>query len=106
MHPLLKLGVQRIALGLFLLWAVSVVIFLGVEPGLEHHGNPLLLRLDRVAKMHPPAFQQQLAFAWLNLTRHDLGERGFAGTVFSAQGVHFALVQNEIDAFDRRHATI
>jgi peptide/nickel transport system permease protein len=30
-HPILKLGVQRIALGLVLLLAVSVVIFLGVE---------------------------------------------------------------------------
>ena len=31
MHPILKLVVQRIALGLLLLLAVSVVIFLGVE---------------------------------------------------------------------------
>ena len=31
MHPVLKLVVQRIALGLLLLLAVSAVIFLGVE---------------------------------------------------------------------------
>ena len=31
MHPILKLLVQRIALGLLLLLAVSAVIFLGVE---------------------------------------------------------------------------
>ena len=31
MHPILKLLVQRIALGLLLLFAVSAVIFLGVE---------------------------------------------------------------------------
>ena len=31
MHPLLKLVVQRLALGLLLLWIVSVIIFLGVE---------------------------------------------------------------------------
>ena len=31
MHPLIKLVAQRIALGLILLLAVSVVIFLGVE---------------------------------------------------------------------------
>lgn len=31
MHPILKLVVQRIALGLLLLWAVSLLIFLGTE---------------------------------------------------------------------------
>lgn len=31
MHPIIKLVVQRIALGLLLLWAVSLLIFLGTE---------------------------------------------------------------------------
>ena len=31
MHPILKLVIQRVALGLLLLLAISAVIFLGVE---------------------------------------------------------------------------
>lgn len=82
MHPLLKLGVQRIALGLFLLWAVSVVIFLGVEmlPGdtaqaiLGQSATPeALANLRESLGLNQPALTRY--FHWLvNALHGDLGK--------------------------------
>lgn len=82
MHPLLKLGVQRIALGLGLLWAVSVVIFLGVEmlPGdtaqaiLGQSATPeALANLRESLGLNQPALTRY--FHWLvNALHGDLGK--------------------------------
>lgn len=72
MHPIVKLVVQRIALGLILLWAVSVVIFLGVEmlPGdtaqaiLGQSATPVALaNLREALGLNEPALTRY--FNWL-----------------------------------------
>lgn len=82
MHPLLKLVVQRIALGLILLLAVSFVIFLGVEllPGdtaqaiLGQSATPLALEnLRESLGLNQPALYRYAT--WLgHALRGDLGK--------------------------------
>lgn len=82
MHPILKLVVQRIALGLFLLLAVSAVIFLGVEalPGdtaqaiLGQSATPQALEnlREKLGLNEPPLTRY---FAWLGgVLTGDLGK--------------------------------
>jgi peptide/nickel transport system permease protein len=81
-HPLLKLVVQRIALGLILLLAVSVVIFLGVEmlPGdtaqaiLGQSATPeALANLRASLGLNDPAYVRY--FRWLgHALQGDLGK--------------------------------
>lgn len=81
-HPLLKLVVQRIALGLILLLAVSVVIFLGVEilPGdtaqaiLGQSATPeALANLRESLGLNDPAYVRY--FRWLgHALQGDLGK--------------------------------
>ncbi len=72
MHPILKLVVQRIALGLLLLWAVSLLIFLGTEalPGdvaqaiLGQSATPeALANLRESLGLNQPAYVRY--FQWL-----------------------------------------
>ena len=82
MHPLIKLVVQRVALGLILLLAVSVVIFLGVEmlPGdtaqaiLGQSATPeALANLRESLGLNEPAWQRY--FTWLgHALQGDLGK--------------------------------
>jgi peptide/nickel transport system permease protein len=82
MHPVLKLVVQRIALGLLLLLAVSAVIFLGVEalPGdtaqaiLGQSATPQALEnLREKMGLDQPALTRY--FSWLGGVLHgDLGK--------------------------------
>ncbi|MFN3280491.1 MAG: ABC transporter permease [Tabrizicola sp.] len=82
MHPILKLVVQRIALGLLLLLAVSAVIFLGVEalPGdtaqaiLGQSATPQALEnlREKLGLNEPPLTRY---FAWLGgVLTGDLGK--------------------------------
>jgi len=81
LHPVLKLVVQRVALGLLLLLAVSAVIFLGVEalPGdtaqaiLGQQATPeALANLREQMGLDQPALTRY--FAWLGGVLHgDLG---------------------------------
>ncbi len=81
MHPLIKLVVQRVALGLLLLLAVSVVIFLGVEmlPGdtaqaiLGQSATPeALANLRESLGLNQPAWTRY--FTWLgHALQGDLG---------------------------------
>lgn len=81
MHPVLKLVVQRVALGLLLLLAVSAVIFLGVEalPGdtaqaiLGQQATPqALANLREKMGLDQPAFTRY--FMWLGgVLQGDLG---------------------------------
>ena len=81
MHPVVKLVVQRIALGLLLLLAVSAVIFLGVEalPGdtaqaiLGQSATPqALANLREKLGLDQPAFTRY--FSWLGgVLQGDLG---------------------------------
>ncbi len=81
MHPVLKLVVQRIALGLLLLLAVSAVIFLGVEalPGdtaqaiLGQQATPeALANLREQMGLDQPALSRY--FSWLGgVLQGDLG---------------------------------
>lgn len=82
MHPVLKLVVQRIALGLLLLLAVSVVIFLGVEalPGdtaqaiLGQEATPVALaNMRERLGLNEPALTRY--FGWLGgVLTGDLGK--------------------------------
>ncbi|HLQ18104.1 MAG TPA: ABC transporter permease, partial [Tabrizicola sp.] len=82
MHPILKLVVQRLALGLLLLLAVSAVIFLGVEalPGdtaqaiLGQQATPeALANLREKMGLNEPALTRY--FAWLGgVLTGDLGK--------------------------------
>ena len=58
MHPVLKLVVQRVALGLILLLAVSLVIFLGTEalPGLMFHNGGVAGYGGSPRMIHPAYF--------------------------------------------------
>ena len=88
MHPLLKLMVQRIALGLILLLAVSVVIFLGVQilPGdtaqaiLGQSATPVALaNLRKELGLNEPALYRYLH--WLSGALHgDFGKSLTNGT--------------------------
>ena len=88
MHPLLKLMVQRIALGLILLLAVSVVIFLGVQmlPGdtaqaiLGQSATPVALaNLRKELGLNEPALYRYLH--WLGGALHgDFGKSLTNGT--------------------------
>ncbi len=88
MHPVLKLVVQRIALGLLLLLAVSAVIFLGVEalPGdtaqaiLGQSATPLALEnLREKMGLNEPALTRY--FHWLGgVLTGDLGTSLTNGT--------------------------
>ena len=81
MHPVIKLLVQRIALGLLLLFAVSAVIFLGVEalPGdtaqaiLGQSATPVALEnLREKLGLNEPALTRY--FSWLGgVLTGDLG---------------------------------
>jgi peptide/nickel transport system permease protein len=80
-HPILRLVVQRVALGLLLLWLVSIVIFLGVEalPGdtaqaiLGQSATPqALANLREQMGLNEPALSRYLS--WLGgVLTGDLG---------------------------------
>ncbi len=81
MHPVLKLVIQRVALGLVLLLAVSVVIFLGTEalPGdtaqaiLGQSATPVsLANLREKLGLNEPALSRYLTWLWAAL-HGDLG---------------------------------
>ena len=81
MHPVLKLVVQRIALGLLLLLAVSAVIFLGVEalPGdtaqaiLGQSATPVALaNLREKLGLDQPAVYRYFSWLW-GVLHGDLG---------------------------------
>ncbi len=88
MHPVLKLVVQRVALGLLLMWAVSAVIFLGVEalPGdtaqaiLGQSATPVALEnLREKMGLNEPALTRY--FHWLGgVVTGDLGKSLTNGT--------------------------
>ncbi|MGB8812395.1 MAG: ABC transporter permease [Paracoccaceae bacterium] len=81
-HPIVKLVVQRIALGLLLLWAASVLIFVGTQilPGdvaqsiLGQSATPVsLANLREALGLNDPPLTRYLNWLW-NVLHGDLGK--------------------------------
>ncbi|MPN07881.1 hypothetical protein SDC9_155153 [bioreactor metagenome] len=68
--------------------------------------NPLRLRLTNavVRKVDQFAVDQQLSAGHSVFARNALGQRGFAGSVFSDKAVAFARQQSEVYVVQRFHA--
>ena len=105
MHPVLKLVVQRIALGLVLLLAVSAVIFLGVEalPGdtaqaiLGQSATPQALENLR-AQMgldQPALTRRRCAWTAMAVAEH-----------FRDQGLHVLLLADSVTRFAEAHREV
>ena len=66
-------------------------------------GDAVIARLDRVAKAHALAGEDDLALVGLLQSGDDLDERRLARAVLADQTVHGAGVDVETDLFERAH---